>query len=78
MGAYLIHMVSTEILYELSLGFSCALHSFLLIAEMSGVLYEWWSSSVNDRGAAAGSFGPKNSTDYINISQAVVRLVGHK
>lgn len=29
-------------------------------------------------GAAAGSFGPKNSTDYININQAVVRLVGHK
>lgn len=29
-------------------------------------------------GAAAGSFGPKNSTDYINISQAVLRLLGHK
>lgn len=71
-------MASIEVLYQLSLGSSCALDSFLLIAEMSGVLYEWWSSSVNDERAAAGSFGPKNSTDYINISQAVVRLVGHK
>ena len=57
---------------------------------MSGVLCDWWSSFVNDGvvggggggggggGAAAGSFGPKNSTDYINISQAVLRLLGHK
>lgn len=33
---------------------------------------------VGGGGAAAGSFGPKNSTDYINISQAVLRLLGHK
>lgn len=29
-------------------------------------------------GAAAGSFGPKKSTDHINISQAVPRPLGHK
>lgn len=29
-------------------------------------------------GAPSGSFRPKNSTDHINISQAVLRLVGHK